>query len=106
MNLASDLLCVKTRDTYEETGTEYGCLPSLLGDGDKGIEIVYGEEKIYCTRPTRAAMRQSKNLLYRHNKPIESTKEVPLSFVLFESLFTSVSTGKNKKRHSITPAKA
>ncbi len=29
----------KTRDTYS------GCLPSLLGVGDKGIEIVYGEEK-------------------------------------------------------------
>jgi hypothetical protein len=29
--------------------TPHGCLPSLLGDGDKGIEIVYGEEKkILC----------------------------------------------------------
>jgi hypothetical protein len=25
--------------------TQHGCLPSLLGDGDKGIEKVYGEEK-------------------------------------------------------------
>jgi hypothetical protein len=25
--------------------TQHGCLPSLLCDGDKGIEIVYGEEK-------------------------------------------------------------
>jgi hypothetical protein len=25
--------------------TQNGCLPSLLGDGDKGIELVYGEEK-------------------------------------------------------------
>jgi hypothetical protein len=25
--------------------TQHGCLPSLLGDGDKGTEIVYGEEK-------------------------------------------------------------
>jgi hypothetical protein len=24
--------------------TQHGCLPSLLGDGDKRIEIVYGEE--------------------------------------------------------------
>jgi hypothetical protein len=24
--------------------TQHGCLPSLLGDGYKGIEIVYGEE--------------------------------------------------------------
>jgi hypothetical protein len=25
--------------------TQHGCLPSLLCDGDKGIEIVYSEEK-------------------------------------------------------------
>jgi hypothetical protein len=25
--------------------TQHGSLPSLLGVGDKGIEIVYGEEK-------------------------------------------------------------
>jgi hypothetical protein len=25
--------------------TQLGCLPSLLSDGDKGIEIVYGAEK-------------------------------------------------------------
>jgi hypothetical protein len=30
-------------------------VPSLLGDGDKWIEIVVGEEKIFCTGPTRAA---------------------------------------------------
>jgi hypothetical protein len=53
-------------------------MPSLLGDGDKGIEIVYGE----------------KNILYRHNKPNESTKKGPLSVVLFESPFTSVSTSQ------------
>jgi hypothetical protein len=30
-------------------------MPSLLGDGEKGIEIVYGEEKkIVCAGPTRA----------------------------------------------------
>jgi hypothetical protein len=35
---------------------QHGCLPSLLGDGDKGIEIVYGEKKkIFCTGLTRAA---------------------------------------------------
>jgi hypothetical protein len=27
--------------------TQHGCLPSLLGDGDKGIEIVYFEKKIF-----------------------------------------------------------
>ncbi len=35
--------------------TQHGCLTSLLGDGDKGIEIMYGEEKIFCTGQTRAA---------------------------------------------------
>jgi hypothetical protein len=27
--------------------TQHGYLPSFLGDGDKAIEIVYGEEKKY-----------------------------------------------------------
>jgi hypothetical protein len=40
----------------------------MLGDGDKGIEIVYGEEKIFCSGPTRAAKAEQKSLL-------------PLSFV-------------------------
>ncbi len=35
--------------------TQHGRLPSLLGDGDKGIQIVYGEEKIFCTGPSKAA---------------------------------------------------
>ncbi len=50
--------------------TQHGCLPSLLGDGDKGIKIVYGEEK---------------SILYWQDKPNEPTKEGLLSFVLFES---------------------
>jgi hypothetical protein len=59
--------------------TQHGCLPSLLGHGDKGIEIVWGK-------------RQNINLLYRHAKPNKPAKEGPLSFVIFESPFTSVST--------------
>jgi hypothetical protein len=27
--------------------TQHGCLPSLLGDGDNKIELVYGEGKIF-----------------------------------------------------------
>ncbi len=40
------------------------CL-SLLGDGNKGIEIVYGEEKntVFCTGPTRAAKAEQKSLV-------------------------------------------
>jgi hypothetical protein len=58
--------------------TQHGCLPSLLGGGNKEIEIVYGEEKIFSTRPIRAA-KVNNNLLHRHDKPIEPTKKGPLS---------------------------
>jgi hypothetical protein len=43
--------------------TRHGCLPSLLGDEDIGIEIVYGEEKIFCTEPSRAAKAGPKSLV-------------------------------------------
>jgi hypothetical protein len=42
--------------------TQRGYLPSLLGDRDKGIELVYGEEKLFCTGPTRAVMALQKSL--------------------------------------------
>jgi hypothetical protein len=66
-------------------------LRSLLGDGYKGMEIVHGEEK-YCVLGRLEQPRQNKNLYYRYGKPKEPTKEGPLSTVLFESPFTSVST--------------
>jgi hypothetical protein len=46
--------------------TQHGCLSSLLGDRDKVIEIVNGEETnilIYCTGPTRAAKAEQKSLV-------------------------------------------
>jgi hypothetical protein len=43
--------------------TQHGCLPNVLGDGDKGIEIVYGEEKILFTGPTKAAKAEQKFLV-------------------------------------------
>jgi hypothetical protein len=59
-----------------------------LGDGDKVIEIVYGDgEMSLLERP-----KQKKNLLYYHDKLNEPIKEAPLSFVLFDFPFTSVST--------------
>jgi hypothetical protein len=79
------------RYTYLETGDPARLPAKLAGDRDKGIEIVYGEENFFFTGPTREATRQNKKLLYRHDKPNEPIKEGPLSFVLFESLFTSVS---------------
>jgi hypothetical protein len=46
---------------YKSQATQRGCLSSLLEDGDKVIEIVYGEENIFCIGPTRPA--KEKNLL-------------------------------------------
>ncbi len=48
--------------------THHDCLPSLLGDGDKGMEIVGPLEQ----------PRENKNLLNRHDKPNEPTKKRPL----------------------------
>ncbi len=72
--------------------TQHGCLPSLLGDGNKGIEIEYGEEGNKIVLGQLKQPRQNKNLLFRHDKPNEPTKKGPLSCVLVESTFTSVST--------------
>jgi hypothetical protein len=38
-------------------------LPSLLGNGDKGIEKIYGEGKIFCTGLTEAAKAEQKSLV-------------------------------------------
>jgi hypothetical protein len=59
----------------------------MLCNEDKGIEIVYGEEKYICTGPRE---RQNKNLLYRHDKPNEQTKEGSLSSFIYT--FTVVSS--------------
>jgi hypothetical protein len=63
----------------------------LLGEGDKVIEIVYGERKKYFVLDRLKQPRQNKNLLYWHDKPNDPTKEGSISFALFESPFTSVS---------------
>jgi hypothetical protein len=70
--------------------TQHDCLPSLLGGGHKGIKIVR-EEKNSFTGPTRAAKAEQKSLVPAPQAQ-EPNKEEPLSFVLFESPFTSVST--------------
>jgi hypothetical protein len=54
---------------------------------------------MFCTGPTRAAKAEQK-YLYRHDKPDKTTKKGPLSFELFESPFTSVSTFR-RGHHSI-----
>ncbi len=50
-----------------------------------------GRKIILCTGLTRAA-RQDKNLLYRHDEPNKPTEEGPLSYVLQEFPFASVSS--------------
>ncbi len=76
----------KIRDRLPSTTA---CPCSLPGNGDKWIEIVYGEgKKIFCTGRTGAA----KNLFCRHDKPNKPTMERPRSFVLLESPLASVST--------------
>jgi hypothetical protein len=73
--------------------TQHGCLPSLLGDLNKGIEIVHTFGKKYFVPDRLEHSRQNRNLLYWHGKPNEPNKEDLLSFVLFESPFTTISAG-------------
>ncbi len=49
--------------------TQHDFLPSLLGDGDKGIEKVYVEDQM------RQAIKTEQNLMYRHDDINEPTKE-------------------------------
>jgi hypothetical protein len=56
------------------------------------IDVVTGESKNSFLLGRLEQPRQNKNLLYWHDKPNQATKEGPLSFVLFEYPFTSVST--------------
>ncbi len=65
--------------------TQRGCLPSFLGDDNKGTEIVYGEKNIFCTGPTRAAKAEQKSLVPAL-QPNEPTKKGPPPFVLSEPL--------------------
>ncbi len=56
--------------------TQHGCLSILLDDGDKVMEIVYGEEKIFCTGPNRTAETEQKShVSARQDKPNEPTRE-------------------------------
>jgi hypothetical protein len=63
----------RTETLSKRQATQHGWLPSLLGDGDKGIKIVYVEENFFVLGRLEQS-RQNKNLLYR--------QEGPLSFVI------------------------
>jgi hypothetical protein len=41
------MLWLEPETHIKRQATQHDCLPSLLGDGDKGIEKVYGEDKKY-----------------------------------------------------------
>ncbi len=84
---------VEPETLVKRQATLHNCFPSFLGDGSKWIEVVYGEEKKCFVLGRLKQPRQDKNLLYRHDEPKEPNKEGPLSFVLVESPFASVSTG-------------
>jgi hypothetical protein len=66
---------VKPETPTKRQATQHGCLPRLLDDGDKGIEIVYGEALGRFEQP-----RQNKNS-FRNDKSNEPIKKGPLSFV-------------------------
>ncbi len=76
-----------TRDTHKETG-DPAQLPSLIA-GQWGHRNWNSERrgKKYFVVGRLEQPSQNKNLLYRHDKPSETTKEGPLSFS-----FTSIST--------------
>ncbi len=83
---------METRDTHtKRQATQHGCLPSLLGDGDKCIEIVYGEEKIFYTGPTRADKTEQKFSSTGTTGPTNKPKKDPFHLYCL-SPFTSVST--------------
>jgi hypothetical protein len=84
---------VRQPETHiKRQAAQHGCLPSLLGDRDKGTEIMYGKQKqlYWAIGPTRALKGDQKSLVPA--RQAQPTKEGALSFVLFESPFTSVST--------------
>ncbi len=58
-NLLTTRLCPETHSTRQATQQA-----QLAGRwGQKGIEIVYGEENLFCTGPTRAAKAEQKSFL-------------------------------------------
>jgi hypothetical protein len=72
--------------------TRHDCLLSFLGDGGKWSEIVLGEGKKYFVMGWLEQPRQNKNFFYWHAESNELSKKRPLSYMLIESPFASVST--------------
>jgi hypothetical protein len=66
--------------------TQHGCLPSLLGDGDKGIEK-YRVRKKYFVQLEQPRLKK-----ISCTGRTSQTRKDPFLFALFEPPFTSVST--------------
>jgi hypothetical protein len=62
-----------------------------MGDGDKCIEIVYGEEKIFYAGETRAAKAEQKFSCTGTTGPTNQPRKAPFINTLWVP-FTSVST--------------
>ncbi len=65
--------------TFKRQATRHDCLPSLLGDGDKLSEKLFGEEN-FLVQGQLEPLRQNKNLLYRYDEPNELTQEGHLQY--------------------------
>ncbi len=68
--------------------THHGCLPSLLGDGDKGIEMVYGEEKNILYRADLSSPGRTKSLVPARQAQRTNQERAP-SFVPIHLSFNS-----------------
>ncbi len=55
--------------------SQHVCLPSLLGDGDKWIKIVYGD--VFYTGPTRAAKARQKSLVLARQAKLTNQRRTP-----------------------------
>jgi hypothetical protein len=85
--------CIANQEIHiKRQATRHGCQPSLLGHGDKWIEMVFGEEKIVCTELTSAAKTEQKSLVPARQAQRTNQGRGPLLYVLLESPFASVST--------------
>jgi hypothetical protein len=54
----------------------------LVGDKDRGCEIVYVRKKIFCTGPTRAAKAEQKSLVPERQAQRTNPSRTPFTFTL------------------------
>jgi hypothetical protein len=86
-----DCFCSQQETHTNRLATQHDWLPSLLGDGGKCIEIVNGEEKLFFTGTTKTA-KEGQKYLVNARQAQRTILGRTLTFALFESPFTSVST--------------